>query len=594
MRPRKLSHGTRRRRQAGLKTCIEGLMTDAAAAPSDRKAEQTDRKAALASLLKGWAKAGAEPERLAAALGVGQILAFIGFAWGAASAVSALVAGTPPWSGLVLALVCAGLRAVMQSAEIRFGFEASAQVRAHVRRSAGQALARRGPAFAERTNSGETASALIDAVEKLDGYYGRYRPLLPVVVLGPAAILIAAFSQSYVAGLIFLVTAPALIVFMGIVGAGAAAASKDQLATLRRLAGRFNDRLQALETLNAFNAAKRERDGLESASQDFRKRTMKVLALAFLSSGLLEFFAAIATAGTAIYIGFSLLGELPFDPGETITLQSGLFVLILAPEYYMPLRRYAGAYHDRADAEAGAEALAPLFAGDEGGPAPAPAPIKAAPEVRFIETGAIYRDGRRGLADLSFTAEAGKITALWGASGAGKSTALKLLMGYAPLSEGRIEIDGEPLAAPLIGQAAWIAQRPRVFHGSLRDNITLFDPSVTEAAVQAAAEAAGVMDFAASLPEGLQTRVGERGHGLSGGQAQRVALARALAVDMKLVLLDEPTAHLDGEAEARFLTALKRAAEGRTVIIATHSPAVRAVCDAVVDMDGLAVGRGAP
>lgn len=560
-------------------------MTDAAAPSRNRKAEQADRKVELNSLLKAWAKAGAGPERLAAALGVGQILAFIGFAWGAAEAVSALVAGAPPWTGLALALICAGLRAVMQSAEIRCGFEASAQVRAHVRRSAAQALARRGPAFAERTNSGETASALIDAVEKLDGYFGRYRPLLPVVVLGPAAILVAAFSQSYVAGLIFLITAPALIVFMGLVGAGAAAASKDQLATLRRLAGRFNDRLQALETLNAFNAARRERDGLEAASEDFRKRTMKVLALAFLSSGLLEFFAAIATAGTAIYIGFSLLGELPFDPGESITLKSGLFVLLLAPEYYMPLRRYAGAYHDRADAEAGAEALAALFEGDAANAAPSPVAITAAPTVRFIKVGAVYADGRRGLADLSFNAEAGQITALWGASGAGKSTGLKLLMGYAPLSEGRIEIDGAALEAPLIGQAAWIAQRPRVFHGDLRDNITLFDPTISDAAIQSAAEAAGVMDFAAGLPDGLDTKVGERGHGLSGGQAQRVALARALAVDMKLVLLDEPTAHLDGEAEARFLTALKRAAAGRTVIIATHSPAVRAICDGVIDLD---------
>ncbi|MFP4520081.1 MAG: thiol reductant ABC exporter subunit CydD, partial [Oceanicaulis sp.] len=470
-----------------------------------------------------------------------------------------------------------------QAGEARLGFEASAQVRAHVRRAGAERLAARGPAFAERTDSGETASALIDGVEKLDGYFGRYRPLMPVVALAPLAMLIAAYSQSWVVGTIFLVTAPSLIVFMALVGAGAAAASKDQLSTLRRLAGRFNDRLQALETLNAFNAARREREGLASASEDFRKRTMKVLSLAFLSSAVLEFFAAIAVAGTAVYIGFSLLGELPFDPGETITLKTGLFLLILAPEYYMPLRRLSAAYHDKADAEAGAEALAAFFEPDAHAPAPAAA-LTAAPRVRFIEAGSIYADGRRGLEGLNFTAEAGRITALWGASGAGKSTALKVLMGYAPLSEGRVEIDGEALTGPLIGQAAWIAQRGRVFHGTLRDNITLFDADIADDAVRHAAEAAGVMDFAASLPDGLDTPLGERGHGLSGGQAQRVALARALAVDMKLLLLDEPTAHLDGEAEARFLEALKIAAKGRTVIIATHSPAVRAVCDAVVDM----------
>jgi ATP-binding cassette subfamily C protein CydD len=353
---------------------------------------------------------------------------------------------------------------------------------------------------------------------------------------------------------------------------------------LSRLAGRFNDRLQALETLNAFNAAEREAKGLAAAADDFRRRTMKVLRLAFLSSGILEFFAALAVAATAVYVGFSLLGELPFNVGETVTLRTGVFVLILAPEFYMPLRRLSAAYHDRADAEAAAEALAPLFE-DVDEPPAAPPRLTAAPAVVFEQAGSVYADGRRGLDPLSFEAKAGEITALWGASGAGKSTALKLLMGYAPLSEGRILIDGEALAAPLIGEAAWIAQRPRVFHGSLAENITLFDPDIPAERVRAAADAAGVTDFADSLPDGLETRVGDRGYGLSGGQAQRVALARALAADMKLLLLDEPTAHLDGEAEARFLDALRRAASGRTVIIATHSPAVRAVCDAVIDLE---------
>ena len=333
-------------------------MTTPAASSADTPPDETAPRDRTASLLKDWGKAGARAERLAAALGVVQAVLFIGFAWGAAGAVSALVAGTAPWSALLLALACAGLRALAQAGEARLGFEASAQVRAHVRRVGAERLAARGPAFAERTDSGETAAALIDGVEKLDGYYGRYRPLMPVVALAPLAMLIAAYSQSWVVGTIFLLTAPALIVFMALVGAGAAAASKDQLSTLRRLAGRFNDRLQALETLNAFNAAGREREGLAAASEDFRKRTMKVLSLAFLSSAVLEFFAAVAVAGTAVYIGFSLLGELPFDPGETITLKTGLFLLILAPEYYMPLRRLSAAYHDKADADAGARAEA--------------------------------------------------------------------------------------------------------------------------------------------------------------------------------------------------------------------------------------------
>ncbi len=559
-------------------------MTTPAASNSTAKDAAKAAKARLASLLKDWGKAGARAERAASALGVLQAIFFIAFAWGAAGAVGALVKGEAPWPHLVLALIGAGLRAAAQAGETRLGFEAGALVRGHVRRTAAERLALRGPALAERTDSGETASALIDAVEKLDGYFARYRPLMPVVAVAPIIMLAAAYSQSWVVGTIFLLSAPALIFFTALVGAGAAAASRNQLATLRRLAGRFNDRLQALETLNAFNAAGREREGLADASEVFRKGTMKVLALAFLSSAVLEFFSALAVAGTAIYVGFSLLGALPFDPGETLDIRTGLFLLILAPEYYVPLRRMSAAYHDRADAEAGAEALAAFFHG-EAREGPAAKPLSSAPHVRFIGAGAVYADGRRGLESLDFTAEAGKITALWGASGAGKSTALKLLMGYAPLTDGAIEIDGEAVTAPLIGQAAWIAQRSRTFHGSLKDNITLFNDTISAETIQAAAEAAGVMDFAASLPDGLDTALGERGHGVSGGQAQRVALARALAVDMKLLLLDEPTAHLDGEAESRFLDALKHAAKGRTVIIATHSPAVRRICDAVVEMD---------
>tara|TARA_R100000306_G_scaffold62508_1_gene71374 strand:- start:3026 stop:4750 length:1725 start_codon:yes stop_codon:yes gene_type:complete len=554
------------------------------------KAASKARKAELGALLKAWGEPATVLTRQSTAFGAAQYAVFVGFAWGAAWAVSALVNGGAVWPGLILALTCAGLRAACQAAETRTGVEASLKVRQTVRALAARKLAALGPGYTERFDSGETTSALIDAVDKLDGYYGRYRPLMGVVMAGPLIIMAAAFSASYIVGLIFLITAPLLIVFMALVGAGAAAASKDQLTTLQRLAGRFNDRLRALETLNAFNAVERERDGLAKASEDFRRRTMKVLAMAFLSSGVLEFFAALSVAGSAIYIGFSLLGEMPFSTGETITLQTGLFCLILAPEFYMPLRRLSAAYHDRADAEAGAEALAPFMAEADATPQPALATtvttdIPAPPAIRFEQAGSVYPDGRRGLDPLSFEAPAGQITALWGPSGVGKSTALKLLMGYAPHTDGQVLVDRVELTAPLIGQAAWIAQRPHVFYGSLIDNISLFDRSLPLDRIQSAAETAGVMDFAASLPDGLETLIGDQGYGLSGGQAQRLALARAWAVDMKIVLLDEPTAHLDGEAEARFLTALKRISEGRTVIIATHSPAVRDVADQVIRLE---------
>lgn len=543
----------------------------------------TDRKRQTARHLDTWGRAGAGLSRLASGLGIAQHGVYAGFAFCAAAALSALIGGDSFGAWLLAAIALAVLRAVLQAGETRAGVEASIRIRRQVRDQAARALCARGPAFTERTDSGETASTLIDAVEKLDGYFARFRPLMPVLAGGPLVLLIAAATVSPLVAAIFLISAPILIAVMALVGAGAARAGRDQLATLRRLAGRFNDRLQALETLNAFNAAEREARGLAAAAEDFRQRTMTVLRIAFLSSAVLEIVSAFAIAATAIYVGLTLMGVIALE--SSLSLRGAIFVLLLAPEFYMPLRRFSAAYHDRADADAAVEALTPFFDGT-GEEETAPAPhIAAAPRIRFEAVSSVYPDGRRGLDALGFTAPAGSITALWGASGAGKSTALKILMGYAPLTSGRIEIDQAAFTAPLIGQAAWIAQRPRIFHGTLAQNITLFDETIAHDQLAEAARAAGVMEFADSLPDGLGTRVGDRGYGLSGGQAQRVALARALAVDMKLLLLDEPTAHLDGEAEARFLQALRVAAQGRTVIIATHSPAVRAICDDIVELD---------
>lgn len=532
-----------------------------------------------ATRLALWSRAAGPFTVLAAGLGIAHYALYAGFAWCAAGALAALLGAGPAGSWLILACVFALARALVQAGEVRCGVQASTRVRAFVRGDAARALARRGPAYTERTDSGQTASLLIDAVDKLDGYFARYRPLIPVVAGGPLILLAGAFAISPAGAGILAVSAPLLVILMALAGAGAAAASQDQLATLTRLAGRFNDRFQALETLVAFNAAEREAETLGEASQSFREKTMRVLRRAFLSSLVLELFSAFAIAAIAIFVGLSLLRGGVLGLGEELTLHEGVFLLLIAPEFFMPLRRLSAAYHDHADAKAGTQALEPLYAENQGqAPSAAAPPFARAPQLRFEAVTSRYADGRLGLHQAAFTVPAGEITALWGTSGAGKSTALKVLMGYAPLSGGTVLVDGAPLSGALLGAAAWIGQRPRLFHGTLAQNITLFDPSITQEAIEAAAEQAGVMEFAASLPDGLDTPLGERGYGLSGGQAQRVALARALASDRKLLLLDEPTAHLDGEAEARFLQALQTAATGRTALIATHSPAVRAIC----------------
>lgn len=552
-----------------------------------------DRRA-LGTLLVEWGQAGRGPSLLASVCGIAQYALFIGFAGFAASAIASLVNGEGFVLPAVFAACFALVRAGAQALETRAGFEAAARVKAHVRMETARAVAAKGPAFTERLETGAAGSALTDAVEKLEGYFGRYRPLMPVIAGAPILMVIAAFTQSWVAGLLFIITAPLLPLFMAIVGGAAAEASKDQIAVLGRLAGRFNDRLQSLSLLNAFNAAPREREGLAAASEDFRQRTMRVLRLAFLSSAILEFFAALSVAAIAIYVGFSLLGEMPFDTGEVVTLREGLFVLILAPEFYMPLRRLSAAYHDRADAEAAAGILKPLLRTPESGVSyPAPAPFAHCPSVDLRAVSCIYEDGRKGMNPITLSIPAGKVSVVWGPSGSGKSTLLKILMGFAPLSSGKVWIDGAPIEAPLAGSAGWIGQNPRLFHGSLRENITLHDASIPGEMIDRAVAQAGVAEFLLHLNDGLETRLGERGFGLSGGQIQRVALARALARDMKLLLMDEPTAHLDGEAEARFLEALVANKSGRTILIATHSPAVRAIADEVFEIADLQEG-GAP
>jgi ATP-binding cassette subfamily C protein CydD len=355
-------------------------------------------------------------------------------------------------------------------------------------------------------------------------------------------------------------------------GIGAAQASRRQFASLQRLSGRFLDRMRGLPVLVLFNQQHAETKRLAAAAEELRQRTMRVLRVAFISSGAMELIAAAALACLAIRHGAVLTGAHP-DP------VTAFFVVLLVPVFFLPLRSFAAAYHEQLGARGAAADLAPLLEQpEETGLLLEEVPPKVT--ITFQDVRLSYDPSRPPALDgLSFRVLAGETLLLTGASGAGKTSALRILMGFARPESGRVAINGRDAMqlkpSELRRLSSYVGQRAHLFRATLRENIRLARPDADDAAVLAAAEAAQVMDFVRDLPQGLDTLIGEGGFGLSGGQAQRVALARAFLRDTPLVLLDEPTAHLDPGTEASVLDALRRLCVGRTAIIATHAKAAR-------------------
>lgn len=435
-------------------------------------------------------------------------------------------------------------------------------------------------------SSGALSAAVVDQVEALDGFFARFLPASIQAAVLPLAFAAAVLPVDWVVGLLFLLTAPLIPLFMALVGWGAEAATKAQANALVRLSGHFADRLRGMTTLKLFGRAEFETRDVERASEDLRRRTLRVLRIAFLSSAVLEFFAALGVAGVALYVGLTYLGLVDLR-GSALTLQAGLFCLLMAPEVYQPLRLLAAHYHDRASAKAAIAEIEARFAGlpeaTTGPERPAQLPASSGGLPLHVEHLTIgVPDSERILLDgVSLKIGAGRHLALFGESGIGKSSLLETLARLRP-GDG-IRIAGLDLAAidedSLRAGVAFISQRSRLFHGSIADNIRLGKPSASAAEIAQAAEQACVLDFASKLPEGLDTPIGEGGVGLSGGEGHRVALARLFLRDPGLILLDEPTAHLDAATQARVLDALIGFAAGRTMIIATHSPAVAARLD---------------
>jgi ATP-binding cassette subfamily C protein CydD len=502
------------------------------------------------------------------------------------------------WGVLAAMLAVFVLRFLLMRASENVAFEAAAQVRRELRGRLYDHLQALGPLWLNRQSSGDLANAIVVGIDALEAYYARYLPSMSLTALVPLSILVFVLPQDWVSALVLAGTAPLIPIFMILVGKGTETLNQQQWQLLARMSARFLDSLQGLTTLKLFGVSRHEAEVVAALTEEYRIGTMKVLRVAFLSSVVLEFLSTISIAMVAVFIGFRLFyGEMQFF--------NGFFVLLLAPEFYLPLRNMGTFYHARMEAIGAAQKLLELL--------DTPIPPHArrssgtqtldatqAVRIRFDAVTVRYGDNLPAALDgVSFSAPPRGLTALVGASGAGKSTVLHALMAQVQPAHGQILVNDTPLAAldpdDWLRHVAWVPQRPHVFEGTVRDNIALGQPDVSQQAVERAARAAQAHDFIVALPQGYDTPLGERGMGLSGGQVQRLALARALLKPAPLVLLDEATAQLDARTQAQVTAVIADLARQRCVILAAHRLSTVLRADHVVVLDaGRVVEQGAP
>ncbi|WP_440102857.1 thiol reductant ABC exporter subunit CydD [Streptosporangium sp. H16] len=473
-----------------------------------------------------------------------------------------------------------------------------------------------GPVRPASQRSGELVTLTGRGLDALDPYLTGYLPAVAVAGVVPIAVLVRLFTADLASAVIVLVTLPLIPIFGALVGMHTKAVTERQWRALSRLGGHFLDVVRGLPTLRAFGRARYQAEVIRRVADAHRAATMRTLRVAFLSSLVLELAASLSLALVAVPVGLRLLSG-------SLDLSAALLVLLLAPEAYLPLRNMGGRFHaamegvaaadeafgvldgqaEPTKAEAGARLSRDEHAGTRTATAGAPGQGKGpspgrAPEIRLEHVTVRYPDREEAaLEDVSLVIAPGERVALVGESGAGKSTLLHLLLGFVTPSEGRVLVDGAEIGDHDSWRArlAFVPQRPHLFATSVADNIGLGAPGATIGEIRAAARAAQADEFVTALPEGYDTVLGERGTNLSAGQRQRVALARAFCrPDAGLLLLDEPTARLDGRSEGAIVSATRDLAEGRTAVIVAHRPAMIDLADRVIRIsDGRVVAENA-
>ena len=487
---------------------------------------------------------------------------------------------------LLLAIVVAA-RSVLAWLQEAMAQSASARVKLQLRGRLLEHILVLGPRGTGSHRSSDLAVLATRGLDALDGYFARYLPQLVLAVVVPVVVVVVVGTQDVLSALVIAVTLPLIPLFMVLIGRSTQRAQRRQWRTLELLAGYFLDVVAGLETLKVFGRAVAQTEGLRAVGDRYRRTTMKVLRISFLSSFALELLATLSVALVAVEIGVRLVdGDL--------ALFTGLFVLLLAPEAYLPLRLVGQHFHASQEGLAAADRAFTVLATQ-----PPPQGQLSSPDLRrtvlAVEGASVVYPGRDhpALDDATLVVRPGRTVALVGPCGSGKSTLLAALLGLVPLSHGVVAWRSPDGSGSLSDvdlrswrqQFAWVPQRPHFFAGTVADNVRLAAPDATDAEVARALADAGA-DFALDLPQGADTVLGDGGAGLSAGQRQRLALARAFVKDSPVVLLDEPTAGLDGETEQAVVDAVRRLARDRTVVVVAHRPALVSAADDVVTLAG--------